>query len=528
MLSDTLYDSKHSKSEAMLNIEKLKSDRIWADGEFNDLVWNFYRNDSSKVKTSINFTPIMKFKNVIDTFKCWCIERLVDLKPKTLTANASYIERLTIITEGFDESLVHAAVDYIENENESTRLFLIRAALNFIDYSTLSSKESYMNELSMLRSKYSIEKNARELPNFPDVLTFGSLVDRFIREWTEDEKLTFYPIVLWWKITNIIPLRPSEFCSIQRECIYEDAGQYYLRVPRKKQKATIKKAEVVDTLEINSEIFNLVRDYIELSESYGNSKTLIHYNLYSKWINQGNRKVNLNYAPMYFNYQNFSTLLHTFYSEVIEDKFQFYGLERIAPNDTRHFAFCSMMLQGFNALTIARIGGHRSIESQYHYQQHMNYFIESKVYSLSKFYQFQNENQFGYISNTELTKSLNKSNLVELDQKNMTKMDHGYCTDPEMNCESDACQFCSKWWISKEELLEHSEQLKNMTELKKQSISERLTLIERLRREMEYNYIDSTFNPSDQEALSRETKKMNGEIEDLARIQSNLERWDSK
>jgi len=405
-------------------------------------------------------------------------------------------------------------------ESDLVRTGIMQAALNFLDYSTLDSKEFYTNELQLLFPKWKVnEKAIRELPHYPDVLMFQELLERFTNEWGELQKVQFFPILLWWKITNIIPLRPSEFCDIQRNPLSTHKKKYYLTVPRKKQKGSNKTVEIVDTLEINESLYELISEYIDLTDEYGESETLISY---TSLVQTRNIMDHTNANMRYFHYQNLFDLLNKFYSEVIERK---YGLQldRIRLNDPRHFAFSNMMLQGFNALTIARMGGHRLIDSQYHYQQHMPYFVQSKVFYLSQQFKLQA---------LDLTKG--KASAMDLEQARinslqprsnfdfMEEVEIGNCTDKAKNCESDLCQFCSKWWIPNEEFHQHIEELRNIAETKLKKITDRINLMERIRRDMEINIKSKTHNPYDQEALSRESKLLNGDIQDLALLHSKM------
>jgi glucose-6-phosphate 1-dehydrogenase len=49
-------------------------------------------------------------------------------------------------------------------------------------------------------------------------------------------------------------------------------------------------------------------------------------------------------------------------------------IDRLTTGDARHYAFCNMMLQGFNMLSIARIGGHKTLRMQMHYHAHLEHF----------------------------------------------------------------------------------------------------------------------------------------------------------
>ena len=57
----------------------------------------------------------------------------------------------------------------------------------------------------------------------------------------------------------------------------------------------------------------------------------------------------------------------------------------LQPGDTRHLAFCSMMLQGFNPLTIAQMGGHKTLYAQNHYMNHLSEFCDAYTLMLTNY-----------------------------------------------------------------------------------------------------------------------------------------------
>ncbi|MFC4306233.1 tyrosine-type recombinase/integrase [Cohnella boryungensis] len=522
-LSDSFFENKNSVKEAKAIIKRLKAEDIMCSGEFEDFTWAFYV-DESMTTCKIDFTEIMQFTEITIMLKCWASERLLKILPKTLSHSYSYIPKIIYLTRSFSEDCVDALIYFLVNDlKETMRNVVLRTLMNFIDYSQLEHKELYLNELNDIYQKSSAIKNTRDLPAFRDVLIFGSTLERFINEWDEHEQLIYYPIVLWWKITNIIPMRPKEFCAIKRKCLNRKNGRYFITVPRKKQKATMRFVEVVDILEINQDIYEMIQHYSDLTNSFGETKTLISYHAYSKSINVNSRKLNLNFNPYRFHYNNLDTLLLSYHERIVNKKYGYKDLEQIRPGDTRHFAFCSMMLQGFNALSIARIGGHRSIDSQYHYQQHMNYFAESKVYHLSRLFRYERIKGLSSISNIEL-EHVGRNFMKDKKQfVHLKELDVGYCTDPKMSCESDLCQFCSKWWISREDFKLHESEIRNRTAIKEKNINDRISFMERLRNEMEYDLFKNEYSLGDQECLSREAKLLQGDIVDLAKLRSYID-----
>ncbi|BCG60383.1 tyrosine-type recombinase/integrase [Paenibacillus sp. URB8-2] len=528
--SETLYKGTRSILEAKQILKKLKEDNVLIKGNFECEQW-LLKSPNEVYNTGIHFAlevddPLHRYtiqQSIWKQTKCWAAEKLVTIEPSSVQRYVYCLKRALTITNSFDEANIYQLNDYLTNlESEYVRDDIIKSCLNFLDYSDLPCREEYLIELRMVRSRYRLSQNIRTLPSYPDVLKFQLILEYFINIWGYEEKFAYFPILLWWKLTNVIPLRPSELCDIPRNCLFINNSKFYIKLPRKKQKGTLKKLEIIDSVAINEDMYRLVVEYISLTQDYGDSKTLLHYKASNAFFRTNYWTWNRD--PLIFHYNNLNSLLEKFYTEIIEKKFQIYNLDRITPNDTRHFAFCNLMLQGMNALTIARLGGHRHIESQYHYQQHMDYFTESKVFHLTKTIQLNKYSEFHeVVSNIELEQAKTNALRSRHSFDYLDEMEIGYCTDRNKNCESEYCQFCQKWWISLEELYAYEDKLRNISELKNQQIKVRLEVMERIRKEMEYDFQKNTYSPQDQEQLTKESKLLNGDIHDLAKLQSYLD-----
>lgn len=235
-----------------------------------------------------------------------------------------------------------------------------------------------------------------------------------------------------------------------------------------------------------------------------------------------------NYNSKRFNTTNFRYLLKRFYKDIVGEKYGYYGTEEIRPNDTRHFAFCSLMLQGVDPLTIARLGGHTRIDSQFSYQQHTEFFVDCEVYRLSQqFLKEKSDASFSFDSwNPNEIRELKIEGLraIETIKKRtgfVQKMKIGYCTDEKMDCESENCWECSKWWISLEELEKEEENITYLMRSKQNGVKEKIALIEHLRRNMDINS-NNGYNPDDLSELKKQTADLHSYMQDLARLQSHI------
>lgn len=67
-----------------------------------------------------------------------------------------------------------------------------------------------------------------------------------------------------------------------------------------------------------------------------------------------------------------------------------------------------MRLQGFNPLTIARIGGHKNLNTQQHYYNHLKEYADSYVYALTKLRFLSSFNSKGTIIETNQSAVIQK------------------------------------------------------------------------------------------------------------------------
>src|SRR5699024_9632351 len=150
-----------------------------------------------------------------------------------ITTVADYYSKLLkflTYTNGFEQGKVDEFVKWltstqtISNKDKQHTIFVV---LNFLDYADIEAGEVYIKPLLNLKKKIVRKKSYRALPPSKDILIFSQCLDAYFQdiksnsnetmEWI-NEKFLYYPVIIWWKLTTIIPIRPSEFCSIKRDC----------------------------------------------------------------------------------------------------------------------------------------------------------------------------------------------------------------------------------------------------------------------------------------------------------------------
>ncbi len=169
-------------------------------------------------------------------------------------------------------------------------------------------------------------------------------------------------------------------------------------------------------------------------------------------------------------------MIARFYDEIVHQRYH-YSIDRnneIKPNDTRHLAFISLMMQGISPIEIARLGGHQTIAAQYHYQQHTEYWVDSEVFKLMKKYKFMEQNDKSPVKSSNIIPSEIKLKAYQPTKSTFKReLNIGYCTDELQRCQTDECILCPAWRISPEELLlkehliaeKYAKRRKNLEEL---------------------------------------------------------------
>jgi hypothetical protein len=202
----------------------------------------------------------------------------------------------------------------------------------------------------------------------------------------------------------------------------------------------------------------LIDDYIKLTNPYGESITLISYRSIIAFEVRKTRREELKKNMNYINRSNFESLLHRFYRNVVYGEYKITVKREVKPNDTRHFAFCSLLMQGISPIEIARLGGHSRIESQYHYSNHTEYFIDIEVKKLTDGFKLKDGRiQRSTFQGHEITfEDIEDRSFQFPSKNNKTRypMEIGFCTDELQRCESDECLLCKHWWIHPNDLVE--------------------------------------------------------------------------
>ncbi|WBF56018.1 site-specific integrase [Lysinibacillus sp. JK80] len=549
-LANETYSLEVSKEKARYILNKIDEEDVNFKTTFKDNIWTFSCNTRIGRTHSINFNDLelisKKHKGIkiLELVKCWCAELLDSYVPSTVTQKTNQLISSIYKTDFFSEEKLDDFINYLSEEvfvfsnvsvmeyvnnsksnlkNAHKVLSIINSVVSFINYLDLSGHESYVRELVNLRRKIPRDVNNRLLPKSKDVLTLNNCIEHYFENGFSCEKVIhFSPILIWWKLTNIIPMRISEFCNISRDCLDEE--NCTITLPRIKNTNSKRNLQKISTIAINKEMFDLINEYIITTDSYGRSDTLISW----KAINETGSNISSAYrdywfskkAPEFIHSSSFHNLLKSFYKNIVT-KYYHKDYEReVNPNDTRHFAFCSLMLQGISPVEIARLGGHSTIEAQYHYSNHTEYFIDIEVKKLMESYRIKN----GQLSNSTISglefsrKDVESKSFNYPKSSTRLKMNIGYCTDELQICESEDCMLCSKWWISPEELVDNLHLIEEKINSRKQKITELSAFLKTLNENITTTMFKEGLMKEELEAFETSANEIKSHIEAIARF----------
>lgn len=322
------------------------------------------------------------------------IKRLFRTDPEEIYAENA---ELVIVSP----SLVADFLTILPNESEE-----LNRLLNALDFYV---SESYANGIGKQRT----------LAQFDSYLLFNDILkDYWSSDISNEERMFYYPLYLWWNITGVIPLRPREFILTERDCIKKMDDGYYLTLRRNKLKGGKRNVTYkiigdyeTDTYKIPDKLANEIVKYKNFTEQFNPtdiSTLFIQDTHYEKW----GQKRHSN--SRFLTYVNMNTIMKYFFRDVISGK---YGLnvvyeqngghlekgeiEFIHLGDTRHLALINVMAEGATPVIAMQLASHDNIDMSAFYYSNITNLIECRTY---RQYRLVTKGNVSY----EVSKAINK------------------------------------------------------------------------------------------------------------------------
>ena len=446
----TRINDEISLSDCEGMFAELKEKGIIKNDDFRDNVWScFYDLYEINIKFDFN---IEVPQEIILSLKKYILIKLCLKRNGVYTSQIAFrhIKDMLEKTSVFDIDTVPDFRKYVSNNQ--TVLYLSNCK-EFLQFCTFKEACEFYAKIK----NFTIRNNpkSREIPSYDSILKYDCLIRDFIDTGNIDLRVKYCPILIWWMISTITPLRPSEFVLLKRNCIYKKKEKFYIHIERIKSRSDRKNYDVpiMTEFQIPEALFEFISDFIDYANEIDSSDYLVSDDFYKRYLKKVKKR-----SKNKITLQKFNHLFKLFENEVVEGIYHYEivalgtvikdnQIERIRLGDTRHLAFMNMLMQGLNPLYIQRIGGHYTLEEQLSYCNHLDTFTSAKTYMLSKMLNNKNEVYYrNYSDNIDWGLKQTEKELLgaKFYQLSKVKDGAGRCTSTNfpMDCRCEECLFC--------------------------------------------------------------------------------------
>lgn len=372
-------------AEMRQKFERYHKVRTILNASFEDNTWKMsdekqqYMLDFRKLETSYQF--VVRHHLMIDAEQMVLackVYVMIQLGTQAMSTISSMLWALYQLLEEFITQDVETAL-------QNLKLSTLRQLVNFFSLLEGASETiAYIQEVLEALPPLSDEKKRRSLAPFLSYFRFCDVMKVFWEHAGEELKVRYFPLWLWWHLTTILPLRPTEFTLTPRDCLsYTEDGQVKLNVRRtkmKKQRGLYTYRIAFDyelcTYTIPQGLAEEIKTYIEQTECLPEQRNHVLFR-----TKKGTD----------FNYDQLAGLLRDFYEEIVP---QYYSVVqhgghleekeicRIFLGDTRHIAMISLILQGGNPVVCKELAGHEDINISSHYYGNLSELVDCMTYEL--------------------------------------------------------------------------------------------------------------------------------------------------
>ena len=449
------YKMSNTSEETYVEMfHELKRTGAFLNDSYDDDLWICFEDKDSPTRR-LSFSFLEAHSQMEKAVKNYLLVKLYVQKCRLLTVT----KRLLHIKHFMEDT------DFVNPDNVKDYQMLIgtwngnkkREAIaikEFLEFSNLDHAGLYYDLVKNIKKA---ENSYRELPDFQGVLIFDYIVNDYWEKIKDSEdRYRLFPVILWWKLTTVIPIRPIEFYNLKRDCVYEKNGRYYFKIERLKAEYGRKRviSDIVTDFELNTELYFFIYDYVEYCNGIDNCKYLIS----PPTCDMIYRNKVLNTREK-FTREKMNIYYKAFQKEIVEGQYDYKvvrshdtkegELPYIYYGDTRHLAIMNMMLQGMNPIYIAQLAGHHTLDAQVGYYSHLETFTTAKSYILSQF--MKGNNLLKRPSrDTNMGEKVVKKEILGTDYYALPKVakGQGRCSSRNIpyECNHKSCLFCKNFF----------------------------------------------------------------------------------
>lgn len=410
----------------------LKDEGIIISGNFEDSKW-ILSNEIHTTTLNFEFDEILynkeakernmyTYKQFVNSVKSYAV---LNIQKKSIQTTRQYLhvlKKYAIATNYFNEKKSKNGLDALGPlEHFAGILHYIEGYLQYTNFDGteyyISLLDELIDEALALARITSGDNKRRSLSDFQSMMLFDRIIDDFWKRVNNNSnkelKELYFPLYLWWKITNIIPLRLTEFCVTPYDCIEESSdGKFYIYLRRTSLKGNKKgrRRYVSYKLDedyniykyvISKEIADSIKEYQEITkENRRDYNRLICYVSFVKRAYHYGDKLDSN-SPLLdrkFTRESLQHLRNRFLTRIVQNEYNYEILESdkfieertvgIEDNETvivefkplkdsqisafrlgdiRHYAMINLVLSDVSPILIRELVDHEDINTSFHY-----------------------------------------------------------------------------------------------------------------------------------------------------------------
>lgn len=410
----------------------LKDEGIIISGNFEDSKW-ILSNEIHTTTLNFEFDEILynkeakernmyTYKQFVNSVKSYAV---LNIQKKSIQTTRQYLhvlKKYAIATNYFNEKKSKNGLNALGPlEHFAGILHYIEGYLQYTNFDGteyyISLLDELIDEALALARITSGDNKRRSLSDFQSMMLFDRIIDDFWKRVNNNSnkelKELYFPLYLWWKITNIIPLRLTEFCVTPYDCIEESSdGKFYIYLRRTSLKGNKKgrRRYVSYKLDedyniykyvISKEIADSIKEYQEITkENRRDYNRLICYVSFVKRAYHYGDKLDSN-SPLLdrkFTRESLQHLRNRFLTRIVQNEYNYEILESdkfieertvgIEDNETvivefkplkdsqisafrlgdiRHYAMINLVLSDVSPILIRELVDHEDINTSFHY-----------------------------------------------------------------------------------------------------------------------------------------------------------------
>ena len=487
-ITESIEYSEENIEESKKKFKELKDKKI-IFGNFEDAEW-VITNEIIKSTLNFEFDEILynnekkerdmyNYKQFVNSVKSYVVLTIQTKGLETIRANMNVFKKYILATNYFNEKKLEEGLDSLGAIHLAPGY--IRYLEGYAQYANFEGVEYYSSHLGELleeaieirKKELSLSNNQRKLSDFQSIMLFDRIIEDFWKKLNNDSntelKELYFPLYLWWKITNIIPLRLVEFCVIPYKCIEKsDSGKYYIYLRRSALKGKKRGRKYVSyklnedynihKYVISKEIADLIKEYQEItSKNRRDYNRLICFVTYALRVYPRADKLSSDSVVFCGNFGRGSlkNLRNRFFTKIVQDEYNYEILnsdefmdERIVAiendkktvmvefkplkdkqistfslGDIRHYAMINLVLNDISPILVKELVDHEDVNISFHYFGNTSELVKCISYI-----------KYKYICEKEYDRTVKQNGKVtverifnQLEYNESIEVDHGRC-----------------------------------------------------------------------------------------------------